>query len=637
MLDAPCELTTKNPWCATAEVELQYKLFMELSIILRQRFGFSEFRPAQKQVIDSVMAGKSALAVMPTGSGKSLCYQLPALVLPGLTLVVSPLIALMKDQVDQLNHLGLPATVINSTVSREQQRSRLEQAIAGKIKLLYIAPERFQNDEFKSALSRTNVSLFAVDEAHCVSLWGHDFRPDYLRLRKAIAELKSPPVLALTATATPAVRRDILAQLNIQHAAEIVSGFDRHNLYLEVREVATNAEKIRAIVELARWAPLGIVYAGTRKNVEDIHGSLRRAGIETAAYHAGLSLQDRKAVQDRFMSASQGVIVATNAFGMGIDRSEVRFVVHADIPDSLEAYYQEIGRAGRDGDPARCLLLFSYADKWIPEFFIDSSHPPAEILKYVFSKLCRSGQREILGDSWRKLSATRDHRFHASITLLQRYGFVERIQTREGRGIRILKPNDTALHGINFEELEARREFEYKKLSVMLNYASRFRKHCYRSFILSYFGEWARKRECGNCSRCNAEKYPRNAVAVAAPVPKEPTAQPAPVAGESATIVALKILSCVLRVHQKLGREKVAKILAGSEDTSIKDYRSLSTYGLLSTYSIKSVTGMIDYLIAENYIAQDSGFRPSIYLTAKGEVFLKERPEIAMPGVSHPA
>jgi ATP-dependent DNA helicase RecQ len=618
---------------------------MELSSVLRQRFGFQEFRPAQKQAIDAVMAGKSTLAVMPTGSGKSLCYQLPALVLPGLTLVVSPLIALMKDQVDQLNHLGLPATVINSSVSREQQRSRLEQAIAGKIKLLYIAPERFQNDEFKAALARTNVSLFAVDEAHCVSLWGHDFRPDYLRLRRAISALKSPPVLALTATATPTVRRDILTQLGIEGAPEIVSGFDRPNLYLEVREVSTNAEKIRSIIELARWAPLGIVYAGTRKNVEDIHANLRRAGIDTAAYHAGLALPERKAVQDKFMSASQCVIVATNAFGMGIDRSEVRFVAHADIPDSVEAYYQEIGRAGRDGDDARCLLLFSYADKWIPEFFIDSSHPPAEILKYVFGKLCRSGERDILGDPWRKLSATRDHRFHASITLLHRYGYLERIQTRDGRGVRILKPNDTGLHGINFDELEARREFEYKKFGVMLNYASRFRKHCYRSFILSYFGEWSRNRQCGNCSRCTPAKYPRNQTRpIAAVVPparravQQPPSSPArAVAGDSATIVALKIISCVLRVQQKLGREKVAKILAGSEDSSVKDYRSLSTYGLLSTYSIKSVTDMIDFLIAENYIAQEPGFRPSIYVTPKGEIFLKERPEIAMPGVSLPA
>src|SRR5262249_8596502 len=362
--------------------------------------------------------------------------------------VVSPLIALMKDQVDQLNHLGLPATLINSTISREQQRSRLEQAIAGKIKLLYIAPERFQNDDFRRGLSRSKVSLVAVDEAHCISLWGHDFRPDYLRMRSVVKDLKSPPILALTATATPVVRRDILTQLGIDGATQVVSGFDRPNLYLEVREVATTAEKIRGIIELARWAPLGIVYAGTRKNVEEIHGSLRRAGIETAAYHAGLSVADRKAVQERFMNNSECVIVATNAFGMGIDRSQVRFVAHADIPDSVEDYYQEIGRAGRDGDLARCLLLFNYADKWIPEFFIDSSHPPADILKYVFGKVCRSGKREIVGDDWRKLSQTKDNRFHASLALLQRYGYLEKIHNNSGRGVRILNENATVLFGI---------------------------------------------------------------------------------------------------------------------------------------------------------------------------------------------
>src|SRR3989442_5053894 len=489
---------------------------MDLSLLLRDRFGFQEFRQAQKQVLAKGMGGQSTLAVMPTGSGKSLCYQLPALAFPNLTLVVSPLIALMKDQVDQLDQRGLPATVINSTVSREQQRSRLEQAIAGRIKLLYVAPERFQNDEFRAGLARSRVSLFAVDEAHCVSLWGHDFRPDYLRLRQVIGELKSPPVLALTATATPAVRRDILAQLGIENAAQVVSGFDRPNLYLEVREVATNLEKIHAIVDLARWAPLGIVYAGTRKNVEEIYGNLRRAGIDAAAYHAGLDLPDRKAIQERFMKSSECVIVATNAFGMGIDRSQVRFVVHADIPDSVEAYYQEIGRAGRDGEPARCLLLFKYADKWSPAFLIDSSHPPAEILKYVFGKLCRYGDGPIVGDAWRKLSGTNDHRFHASIALLQRFGYLEKIQTQAGRGVRILKPNDTMLRGVNFAELETRRQFEYKKFAVMLNYASRFRKHCYRSFILSYFGEWTRNRDCGNCSRCNPHKYSCAAAATVA-------------------------------------------------------------------------------------------------------------------------
>jgi ATP-dependent DNA helicase RecQ len=609
---------------------------MDLSLLLQDRFGFREFRPAQRQVIDRVMAGESALAVMPTGSGKSLCYQLPALALPGLTLVVSPLIALMKDQVDQLNRLGLPATVINSTVPRDQQRNRLEQAIAGRIKLLYVAPERFQNDEFRAGLARSHVSLFAVDEAHCISQWGHDFRPDYLRLRQVITGLKSPPVLALTATATPSVRRDILTQLGIDNAAQVVSGFDRPNLYLEVREVATNLEKIRAIIELSRWAPVGIVYAGTRKNVEEIHGSLRRAGIEAAAYHAGLALPDRKSIQEKFMKASECVIVATNAFGMGIDRSQVRFVIHADIPDSVEAYYQEIGRAGRDGEPARCLLLFNYADKWIPEFLIDSSHPPADILKYVFGKLCVSKSSEIVGESWRKMSATKDHRFHASIALLSRCGYLEKVQTEDGRGVRILKANDPGLHGINFNELEARRQFEYKKFAVMLDYASRFRKHCYRSFILSYFGEWNRKRDCGNCSRCNAAKFPRGAKlelpAVSVPRTKQREAVQA-----SATIVALKILSCILRAQQRLGREKIAKILAGSVDSSVQDYRSLSTYGLLSDYSIKSIVAMIDYLLAENYIAQDAGFRPSIYVTPKGEIFLKERPEIEIPGVSRPA
>src|SRR5215471_15909345 len=258
---------------------------MDLTSLLRERFGFAEFRPAQEQVIAKIMTGHSVLAVMPTGSGKSLCYQLPALALPGLTLVVSPLIALMKDQVDQLGKLGLPATVINSTVSRELQRTRLRRALDGSFKILYIAPERFQNDEFRHALADANVSLLAVDEAHCVSLWGHDFRPDYLRLKDLTREMKAHRILALTATATPAVRKDIVRQLGIDHAPQIVSGFDRANLYLEVIEVSSINEKMRAILALARTEKVGIVYAGTRRNVEEIQLSLKRAGVDALAYH----------------------------------------------------------------------------------------------------------------------------------------------------------------------------------------------------------------------------------------------------------------------------------------------------------------------------------------------------------------
>ena len=608
--------------------------------LLKEKFGFADFRPAQRQIVDLVMSGRNVVGVMPTGSGKSLCFQLPGLALPGLTLVISPLIALMKDQVDHLEGLGIPASVINSTVPRHIQNDRIADAISGKLKILYVAPERFQNDEFRAALKRIRVSLFAVDEAHCVSMWGHDFRPDYLRLKRIIADLGKPPVIALTATATPAVREDIVKQLGIEGAVEIVSGFDRSNLYLEVRETSTVAEKVRAIASLCIDARTGIVYAGTRRNVEDIHKSLRRNGIDAVAYHAGLSTVERKTVQDRFMSREAGIIVATNAFGMGIDRSDVRFVVHADIPDSVEAYYQEIGRAGRDGGPAQCLLLFNYADKWIPELFIDASHPPADFLKQTFGRLLSAGEPVVIGEPWKKVTARMDQRFHAAVSLLQRAGYVERVHSPNGSGVRILRPRDRELADFNFEELERRREFEYRKLGVMLQYASRFKKHCYRSFILRYFGEWSKVRDCGNCSRCapdrRIELSPETAqdplsrvarvAAVAASTAVAPAAAKPAAATEDSIVVALKVLSCILRAKEQLGRGKVAKILAGSEDVSIQDFRSLTTYGILSSYPIRSITEIIDRLIEEGYIDAGQGLRPVIGVTPKGHQFIKDRP-----------
>ncbi len=613
---------------------------MDVRALLRERFGFDDFRPAQAHIVDLLLKGRSVLAVMPTGSGKSLCFQLPALALPGLTLVVSPLIALMKDQVDHLHQTGIPAELINSTVPRDVQRARLDQAARGETKLLYVAPERFQNEEFRAAMKRLHVSLFAVDEAHCVSMWGHDFRPDYLRLRRVIEELGRPPVAAFTATATPAVRADIVKELDILNAEQIISGFDRPNLYLEVREVSTVSEKVRAIADLCVWGKTGIIYAGTRKNVEDIHRSLKRNSVDAVAYHAGLSANERKSVQESFMSGKAGVIVATNAFGMGIDRSDVRFVVHADIPDSLEAYYQEIGRAGRDGQPARGLLLFSYADKWIPELFIDASHPSPEFLKQVYGKLLAAGQPVVTGDAWRKVTSRMDQKFHSAVTILHRAGYVQRLHTAAGSGVRILRPKDSNLNEFNFDELDKRRAFEHRKLAMMLQYASRFKKHCYRSFVLRYFGEWNNVRDCQNCSRCAPEKRlepttPREitvASVVAAPMPKaKAVAATAHAAGDS-TIVALKILSCILRASEQLGREKIAKILAGSNETSVQGFRSLTTYGILSEYPIRSIVGLIDFLIGEGYIDGGEGFRPIIRVTSKGRQFLKDRTPIIIPG-----
>ena len=300
------------------------------------------------------------------------------------------------------------------------------------------------------------------------------------------------------------MREDIVKQLAIEGAVEIISGFDRSNLYLEVRETSTVAEKVRAVASLCKDAKTGIVYLRVhRRNVEDIHKSLRRNGIDAVAYHAGLSTVERKAVQDRFMSREAGVIVATNAFGMGIDRSDVRFVVHADIPDSVEAYYQEIGRAGRDGRvlPNVCSCSIMRTNGF-PNCSLMQAIPRPTTWKQTFGRLLSAGEPVVIGEPWKKVTARMDQRFHAAVSLLQKAGYVERVHSPNGSGVRILRPKDRELADFNFEELERRREFEYRKLGVMLQYASRFKKHCYRMFILRYFGEWSKVRDCGNCSRC---------------------------------------------------------------------------------------------------------------------------------------
>ena len=361
----------------------------EARAVLRARFGFPDFRPGQERAVSSVLEKRDTLVVLPTGGGKSVCYQIPAMVLPGLTVVVSPLISLMKDQVDALTVRGIPATFVNSTLSSGEVSERMARVTRGEIKLLYLAPERFDVGTAADRLRNVGVSLLAIDEAHCISEWGHDFRPSYLRIAQVREKLGWPQVVALTATATPHVRQDIARQLRLENPETIITGFDRQNLRYHVVPTRTDAEKDAALAATLRdHDGVAIVYASTRRNVEKIAQALERQGITAAAYHAGLDDAHRHAVQDAFMNESVRAIVATNAFGMGIDKPNVRLVVHHAMPGTLEAYYQEAGRAGRDGHPAEVYLLHAFPDRFTHEFFIKGAYPERPLVEKVYERAC---------------------------------------------------------------------------------------------------------------------------------------------------------------------------------------------------------------------------------------------------------
>ena len=404
---------------------------------LKRFFGYDRFLDYQQEIVDRIASGGELCVIMPTGAGKSLCYQLPVLMTPGYGIVASPLIALMKDQVDSLVARGIPAGCINSTIPFNEQRELLDRAAAGYLKLLYVAPERFGVDFFREFLRRTPPKILVVDEAHCISQWGHDFRPAYLRLGQAAAEFDIPQICAFTATATPTVRRDIRKQLHREEMELFVAGFRRPNLAFKVMKVSGESEKLRTLRELLKEPMTTIIYAATRQAVDNLTEALP----DVIGYHAGMSDAERSDAQNRFMNDPHPVLAATNAFGMGIDRADVRRVIHYQIPGSLEAYYQEAGRAGRDGEKAECILLFAYSDRYIQQFLIDMNNPSLECISAVYAALRREVRRTGVNHvelTMKELAALAgiksDGQAGAALSVLEKKGLILRDFHQHGAG-----------------------------------------------------------------------------------------------------------------------------------------------------------------------------------------------------------
>lgn len=491
--------------------------------MLKKYFGYSSFRKGQEKIIESIINKKDTFAIMPTGGGKSICYQIPALTMEGITIVISPLISLMKDQVDTLRENGVNASFINSSLSSREVNEVILGAVSGHCKILYVAPERLEQDYFKNTVKSLNISMVAVDEAHCVSQWGHDFRVSYKRIAPFIEGLsKRPVVCAFTATATPKVKTDIIELLNLENPECFTTGFDRENLFFSVIK---NENKLDFTLKYIakNKSNSGIIYAATRKEVDSLYEKLLRKGYSVGRYHAGLSDNERIKNQEAFVYDDIKIMIATNAFGMGIDKSNVRFVIHHNMPKNMESYYQEAGRAGRDGENSECILLFSGQDIHIQKFLIQQSIPSFE-----------------------------------------------------------------------------RQKIELQKLNSMVDYCRT--TSCLRKYILNYFGEEYAEDNCGNCSNCTNDS---ELVDI--------------------TLEAQKILSCVYRMNQNYGITLVSEVLKGSKTQRIMNFRfnNLSTYGIMSEYTLKDIVDLINALIADQYLTLTETEYPVLNFTERSYPVLK--------------
>jgi ATP-dependent DNA helicase RecQ len=460
--------------------------------ILTQVFGHNSFRSGQREVIANILKGGNTIAIFPTSGGKSICYQIPAMILPGTTLVISPLISLMKDQVDSLTARKVPSTYISSTLSDHEVYSRIEEMKRGRFKIVYIAPERFYSEEFMNALKHVHIPFIAVDEAHCISQWGHNFRPAYLKIKNLIRIAGYPVTAAFTATANKKVQEDMIHLLGLGECHLFISSFDRSNL--EFRIEFPGDSKAFILNHIRRHPDhAGIIYASTRRNVEEIYYFLKNHGCKAGMYHAGLGSEMRNTFQEKFINGTVPVITATNAFGMGINKLDVRFIIHYNMPKSIENYYQEAGRAGRDGKKAVCILLKTPGDYRLNKFLIDNNYPSIKTVERVYRRLLRRGSRGIPVELLVSKKAPDSLNLESALRKLIEYNYVS---IKSG----VVYPVSSQPLRLSQQDINSQKGIEIEKLDAMQSYYEE--KNCLRAYILKYFNEKPQWERCGNCSVC---------------------------------------------------------------------------------------------------------------------------------------
>ncbi|MFQ5854632.1 MAG: RecQ family ATP-dependent DNA helicase [Anaerolineae bacterium] len=594
---------------------------------LREQFGFHDFRPGQEAAITQLLTGRHTLVVMPTGAGKSLIYQLAADLLPDTALVISPLIALMKDQVDALTHRGIPATAINSTVPSTEQSRRLAAMQQKAYRLVYLAPERLRHRPFRQALAQTRVGLLAVDEAHCISQWGHDFRPDYLHIAAARSEMGYPTTVALTATATPQVQDDILRHLNLPDAGRIVTGFNRPNLTFCVRYTPALPDKLRALQELLGENPgAGIVYVGTRREAEEVADFVREVlKREARAYHAGLPDAQRSEIQDDFMAGRLDLVAATNAFGMGIDRADVRFVLHFSIPGTLEAYYQEAGRAGRDGDAAQCVLLYAPQDRALQEWFIENDAPSPQELETLYRTVQERARREVVVltlDDLALATGLREVALRVGLSLLERMGALHRLGNEGQRLWLEVGTWQPERLRVTAAEVKVRRAHKRRQLARMVAFAEA--DTCRRRLILGHFGDSGPADAPTCCDNCLSTAAPRPTPSVADREAVE--------ALPTAARVALAVLDTIRRLPRAIGRKLLAQVLKGSRAKKViaGGYDRSPYYGRLADLTLGEIQAIIGQLVGKGYLKVVGGELPVVHLTPYGRQALTRRESISL-------